>query len=144
MVQILGNVKPKAASQNLPRLQKKRPGPSNLTQITKEVARPVKPYPDYKREGQARQSLFCLKWPMAVASRPARLFNDEGPASSEPLPQSPSQTHEHQRRLPSSSRQLFGSCSTASAQGEGKSTRRHHIWWVPTPRSNLMLLNGAN
>ena len=36
---------------------------------------------------------------MAVASRPARLFDDEGPASSEPLPQPPSQTHEHQRRL---------------------------------------------
>ena len=43
--------------------------------------------------------LFVLKWPMAVASRPARLFDDEGPASSEPLPQPPSQTHEHQRRL---------------------------------------------
>ena len=30
---------------------------------------------------------------MAVASRPARLFDDEGPASSEPLPQPPSQIH---------------------------------------------------
>ena len=36
---------------------------------------------------------------MAVPSRPAQLFDDEKPESSEPLPQPPSQTHEHQRRL---------------------------------------------
>ncbi len=41
---------------------------------------------------------FVLKWPTAVASRPARLFDENGPACLEPRSPSPAQIRAYQRR----------------------------------------------